>query len=64
MLLGIFLISWYIFGVLSFIYWWTSEFDFKNDDIPKALMVGFFGLFSFFMGWSIHGKSKVIIKRR
>lgn len=43
MLFVLFLISWYIFGVYNFIYWWTSAYDFRLKDIFKALLFGILG---------------------
>jgi hypothetical protein len=64
MIISLFLISWYIFGLLSFIYWWTKEFDFKTDDMPKAILVGCIGILAYPCGWFIHGDSKILINRR
>lgn len=62
-------ILWYVIGVSGFIFWWTREFDFENRDIPMSLMIGIVGIFSWIIGWFIHGKpifesNKIIFKRR
>jgi hypothetical protein len=63
-------ILWYLFGVMSFAYWWTKEFDLRVKDILPCLVLGFCGFFAWIIGWGIHGKplfkssSKVILKKR
>jgi len=72
MILGIFIfIIWYLAGVASFIYWWTTDMDFEKGDIPLALVAGFIGPIAFLAGYSIHGRapfqdieSKVLIEKR
>jgi hypothetical protein len=66
MMLGIGFLLWYLMGVGSFVYWWTSEYDLTIDQTPMMLMAGFGGPISFLMGWSIHGKDsdKVLFKKR
>ncbi|MFW6219838.1 MAG: hypothetical protein ACOCZ5_01360 [bacterium] len=60
---------WFFVGVLSFIYWWTSDFDLSTDEIPLLITAGFFGGFSFFIGWIVHGrvpvtKKKILLRKR
>jgi hypothetical protein len=64
-------IIWYLSGVASFIYWWTSEFDIKSRQVLVmllALCAGLFGPISFIFGFIIHGEpgnpGKVLIKKR
>lgn len=64
LILGI--ISWYLSGVFSFIYWWTSDYDYRGTDIPITLLMGIAGPIAFLMGWCIHSKknTRVLIKMR
>ncbi len=64
LILGI--ISWYLSGICSFIYWWTSDWEYKSSDIPITLCIGFCGPIAFLMGWIIHGgkDARVMIKRK
>lgn len=57
-------ILWYIIGMASFIYWWTSEHDFDTSLIPLCLFFGFFGLITFIIGADIHKEPIVIFKKR
>lgn len=62
-------IVWYIIGCASFIYWWTRDYDIDTTHIFGILVIGLGGVFSFFIGWTIHGGSliknpKVLFKKR
>lgn len=58
-------IIWYVLGVISFIYWWTTEFDLCKKALGVGLFAGIIGPFAFILGWSIHGKTnKVLMKKR
>ncbi|PCI28354.1 hypothetical protein COB55_03975 [Candidatus Wolfebacteria bacterium] len=62
------LIIWYIVGVISHIYWWTKDHDFNQSDILFAILLGFFGPISWFIGWCVQGDlfkiNRVIFKKR
>jgi hypothetical protein len=62
------LLLWYISGVVSFIYWWTKDYDFEVRGIPVAVFSGLAGPISFIIGAAIHNdsksSSKIIIKKR
>ena len=61
------IITWYVCGVLSFVYWWTKDFNFKTDDLYFSLLIGFIGPIGFPIGWAIHRDKKddkVLIKKR
>jgi len=66
LLLG--LIIWFLAGMFSFYYWWTSDHDLVLDHVPVMLFAGFLGFFSWPLGWSIHGKTShkntVLFKKR
>lgn len=66
MIIALCVIAWYVSGVLSFIYWWTRDFDFTSNDVAMALSIGVFGPITFIYGWGIHHKSadKVILRKR
>ena len=58
--------AWYISGVASFIYWWTSEFDFTTAQIHICSFMGMLGPIAMIAGFIIHrnGMKSVIIKNR
>jgi len=64
LILGI--IIWYLCGVFSFVYWWTSQWDYERGDILITLFIGFCGPIAFLMGWIIHGAKSdcVLVKKR
>lgn len=45
------IITWYIIGVASFIYWWTEDHDFRLNEIPMLVLFGSLGPVTFLMGW-------------
>lgn len=57
---------WLIIGVGSFIYWWTRDFDYTTNEILITIVGAFMGVFSFFIGWAIHGNRspRVLFKKR
>lgn len=64
----ILLTLWYIAGITGFIYWYTTEFNLKEDDIPMMLMLGFIGPVAWIIGYLLHGRpnkgSSIVIKKR
>ncbi|PCI27762.1 hypothetical protein COB55_05135 [Candidatus Wolfebacteria bacterium] len=58
------IILWYGIGIWGFIYWWTTELDFTNDEYGICLLVGMLGPFTWIMGYFVHKKDKVIFKKR
>jgi len=58
------IVIWYLIGVCSFIFWWTTEHDLRVGDFLLALLVGTFGPVAFIMGYIIHGKPVTILRRR
>lgn len=62
------MLAWYAIGVASFVYWWTSEFDLKPQDVAFGAIVGIVGPFVFLLGWIIHGDSlgnaSILMKKR
>ena len=65
-MLTLIIITWYVIGVVSFIYWWTEDYDFSHNELPLAVITGVLGPIAFLMGWTMHGKnpSKPIINKR
>jgi len=57
-------IAWYVIGVLGFIYWWTTDFDYTLEELGLSLAMGLGGPLIWIIGFSIHKKSSVIIKSR
>ena len=58
------IISWWLTGVFSTIFWWIRESDFTTSDIPAIAIVGILGPIMWIIGYFIHGKKRIIIKRR
>lgn len=56
---------WYVVGIASFIWHWTSEFDFTVRNIPMAGVIGFTGPIAFIIRFIVHprGTGKLISKR-
>ena len=63
-----FILAWWTVGVAGFIFWWTSEFDFKTDDLLFLFAFGFLGPLAWVVGFFVHGdeqkKPTVLIKKR
>lgn len=58
---------WAWVGYKSFVYWWTTEFDFTTKDLGMAWGAGvILGPFAWLTGWLIHRPSneRVILKRK
>lgn len=61
----IYLIIWYVLGVLGFIHWWTYDYPFYYNDLLLAAFVGIIGPLSFIWGYCIHGRrGKPFLKQR
>lgn len=61
------LILWFVFGVLSHIYWWTKIFNYTINDIFFSLCCGVLGPISYIIGFLSprdYNINKVLIKRR
>jgi hypothetical protein len=62
------LLIWLALGVASFIYWWTTEFDFTTQEIVVALIMSVGGPVTFAIGYLVHagnrGTSKILIQQR
>jgi TctA family transporter len=61
-----YLVAWYLTGVVSFIYWWTTKYNLEVRDLVMTLMMGVFGPIVFIIGFSTDEtlKEKVLIKKR
>ena len=60
-------IVWYVLGWLGFIYWWTSEHDYTQDELFISFIIALFGPPTLIIGFFIHGlknRDKVVLKRR
>lgn len=61
------MIIWFLSGAFSYIYWWTTEYDFTTSEIPVVIIMGFTGILAFGIGWMVQGKkrrAKILIKQR
>lgn len=50
-MIALIIITWYVIGVVSFIYWWTEDHDFRLNEIPMLILFGSLGPVTFLMGW-------------
>lgn len=62
-------LAWYVIGVLSFIFWWTKDYNITVFEVPLTLLIGIIGPIAFLIGWVVHGDmsykdSKILIKKR
>ena len=60
-------VTWYLFGVWGFIFWWTKNYDFEVSSLMTAILVGFCGPFAWGLGYLIQGgfdSSHILIKKR
>jgi hypothetical protein len=70
--LAIFILVWYVIGVVSFIFHWTYDEDLEVWSLLLAIGVGFMGLLAFPYGYWVHprksehkiGKPENIFKKR
>lgn len=58
------ILLWYLIGFFSFVYWWTRDFDFTTKELYQAMVCGFLGIITWFIGMSIHSKGETILKKR
>lgn len=63
-----FILAWWVVGVAGFIFWWTSEFNFRTDILPFSFLMGILGPLAWAVGYYVHNvprkESKVLIKKR
>lgn len=64
LILILIILTWLLSGIISFIYWWTRDYDYKSSEIFTSLFAGLLGPFAFILGYTIHGKEKALIKHR
>lgn len=59
-------IAWYVVGLLSFIFWWTTDEDLTLASLVFGCLVAISGPVAFVAGAIIHGRSggPVLLKRR
>jgi hypothetical protein len=63
------LLIWFVVGALSFIFWWTKDFDLTSNNIPSLLVSALIGPLAFYNGWLVHiqknfGTPRVLMKRK
>lgn len=64
MIIIIAIIAWWLIGVAGFVFWWTRENDFTTSDIPAMAIIGILGMIAWVVGYFVHTKEGIIIKRR
>lgn len=52
--------NWYLIGMLGFVYWWTKDYELKNETLYLMFGVGIIGIFSWYEGYQIHGKPTLL----
>lgn len=52
------LVLWLYIGYKGFIYWWTTDLDFKLKHVYIAVSESMLGPFSWIAGWLIHAEIK------
>jgi len=63
-MLIVLIIIWLLVGALSFIYWWTKDYDFTTNEILLLILSSTLGPIAYFV-MNIHmGKEKTLIKKR
>jgi uncharacterized membrane protein len=62
------LFTWLLIGFVSFVYFWTKDFDFTYRELPAALLMSLCGILVVVIGYVVHGKSmlsnEIIIRKR
>lgn len=59
------IVSWWVVGVVGFVFWWTKYCDFTSDEILISCVAGLMGpLWIFSCLHTDDLMSKVIIKKR
>lgn len=51
------MIVWYCVGCLSFWFWYTRENKITRQQLFLLFAFGFYGVLTWFIGYSIHGKN-------
>ena len=62
MIYTLLLATWYSVGVLWIMFWWSMT---TTEKLPLwlAILVGFWGVFAFFIGWIIHAENLPLEKK-
>lgn len=60
----IYVIIWLVLGMSGFIFWYGKENDITTVDLVVALSISTVGPLAWLIGFIIHGKGIVIIKKR
>lgn len=64
-MIALIITTWYVIGVVSFVYWWTEDHDFRLNEIPMLILLGSLGPVTFLMGWmDSKDWSNPVLKRR
>lgn len=59
------LIPWWILGIISFVYWWTKDHSLTWCDLLIGMVIASGGPLMWFMGWLTHGEPcRVILPKR
>ncbi|MGS1071481.1 hypothetical protein [Burkholderia glumae] len=60
-------VAWFAVGCISYVFWWTTDYDFTTTELPIMVFSALFlGPMNFLVGWIIHGwrREKMLIRKR
>lgn len=63
LIVSLILVLWYTTGVIGFVFWWTTDYDFTSEQLGMAFGCGLTGPFAWVIGWGIHGNQTIVKKR-
>lgn len=57
-------IIWGLIGGSGFIFWWTKDYDLTLQEFLLVLFGTILGPLAWIVGWFIHTKSLIVIKKK
>lgn len=64
MIAVILLALWLLTGSISFVYFWTKDYDLTYREIPVVILAALTGPLAIVIGLINHGSEKSLIKKR
>lgn len=64
LILIILVLIWWGSGYAGFIFWWTKDYNLRLHDLIVAFIIGLIGPFTWLLGYTIHGKDKILFKKQ
>ena len=56
--------AWYAVGVSGFVFWYNRNHDIMVANLLSLIFIGWMGPLTWVVGYIVHGKPRVLIKRR